>query len=258
MRKLLITLLATGSVSAFAVDNGFQQFDNQYSVGYGVNQMSTGAASGSGELVGNEYINLEIEKLFNNNIWFDVNANLVTYSTSYGAIGSNANAASANGLVSANGNFGGINAKVGYAFPLLNNVLQVTPYVQGGRSTNLSGYAVANTELTGSNVTNAFYYTTGIGARLEYRVLDNVSVYADQSASYNFDQTNYYPGYNPQNTFQARSTIGVKYNVYKDLQIAAQGYYDGYNNGNSDAPAHQTVQMPYANIGGLISVGLTY
>ena len=273
MRKLLITLLATGSVSAFAADNGFQQFDNQYNVGYGVNQMSTGAASVSGDLVGNEYINLEVEKLFDNNIWFDVNANLVTYTTNFGANSKSADpVASGGGLLSANGNFGGINAKVGYAFPLISNALQLTPYVQAGRNTNLSGYSVGNSMGYGTanatNVTNDFYYTTGAGARLEYRALDNVSVYFDQSAVYNFDQTPYTAGFGAQNTFQARSTLGVKYNAYKSLQIGLQGYYDAYNNGNSAGTGNsssatsfataQAVQMPISNIGGLISVGLTY
>ncbi len=262
MRKLLITLLATGSVSAFAADNGFQQFDNQYNIGYGINQMSTGAAQGGGYLVGNNYINIEVEKLFDNNVWFDVNANLVTYTTNYGA--TNTALSNEGGLLSANGNFGGINAKVGYAFPLLNNTLQLTPYVQVGRNTNLSGYAITTAQAT-TNVINDFYYTTGAGARAEFRVLDNLSVYADQSALYNFDQTPYTAGYNPQNTFQARSTIGVKYNVYKNVQVSASGYYDAYNNGNSAGTQNQgtvlsaqNVQMPISNVGGLISVGLTY
>lgn len=269
MRKLLITLLATSSVSAFAADNGFQQFDNQYNIGYGTNQMSTGANRGGGTLVGNDYMNLEIEKLFDNNVWFNVNANLVTYVTNYGAImtaGSTGSTSSAGGLLSANGNFGGLNAKVGYAYPLLNNTLQIIPYVQAGRNTNLSGYSVAIGDQPGSNVTNMFYYTTGVGARAEYRVLDNMSVYFDQSAVYNFDQTPYEAGFNPQNTFQARSTLGVKYNAYKSLQIGLQGYYDAYNNGNSAGTGTsagtfalaQSVQMPMSNIGGMISVGLTY
>lgn len=136
MRKLLLSaLMFSAGATAYAADanvaanaesseySAFQKFDRQYSLGFGVT--SGNLTNGSNGAVNNsQYINLEVERLFNVGIWMDINASLLTYYSQ------NADPATpaVGTTTGSQPSFGGINAKVGYAFSLLPDHLLITPY----------------------------------------------------------------------------------------------------------------------------------
>ena len=276
MRKILVSLLSVSSASAFAVNNGaFQQFDNEYNVGYGASQMTLQNGAGNQTLQQNQFITLEVERLFDMGIWMDVNANLVLSQNSLGnqATGTGNGQSGIAGQpgmpASQDPNFGGVNAKVGYAFPVLSQHLQVTPYALVGRNTNLAMSSIVANGY--NNVTSDYYYTGGVGGRLEYRINQYILVYGDQLISYNWDQSAPTAGIQPQNVMNYVSTVGAKFNVVKNLQLGVNGFYNNYqqmsaapsptpsiNGGSTSNGQLTTIYQPQASMGGLVTVGLTY
>ena len=219
MRKLLITLglfsvvpavfatTTTTSVSESANAYApFQQFDRQYSLGVGAT--SGNLTNGqNGQVNNSEYVNLEIERLFNVGVWLDINANLLTY---YSQAVDPAVTVTGN-TTGSQANFGGINVKVGYAFPIYEDKLLLTPYGTIGRNTNISSYTMAYNSVPANN---NYTYTT---------------------------------------------TLGSKFNVYRNLQLGAQAFYTNYYFTNSlTTPSYGNALVPQSSVGGLISVGLTY
>ena len=268
MRKLLLSLLAVSSTASFAVanNNEFQEFDNQVSIGWGQNstEASYGTAAGApGNVnsVGN-MLTLEGERLFNNGVWVDVVAN--------GQFGAGPSSAPGfkGGVV--NPSFTpysapsyGLNGKVGYAFPLLNQHLLLTPYALVGINNNSStaineiissAGVVANNGT--ANTANQFYYSGGFGGRLEYRINHWIELYADQNAVYNWDQTGMPLGIQPQNFISYTSTLGGKFNLAPNFQLGVKGFYTAYDNqaGNFGGAFAQNT----SGFGGIVSVGVTY
>ena len=276
MRKILVGLLSVSGASAFAVNNGaFQQFDDQYNIGYGASQMSLQNGAGNQTLQQNQFITLEVERLFDMGVWMDVGANLVLSQNSLGnqATGTGNGQSGVPGQpgmpASQDPNFGGVNAKVGYAFAILPQHLQVTPYALAGRNTNLAMSSIVSNGY--NNVTSDYYYTGGVGARIEYRINPYILVYADQNAAYNWDQSAPTAGVQPQNTMNYVSTLGAKFNVVKNLQLGLSGFYNNYqqmasapyptpsNNGGQGSNGQlTTIYQPQSSMGGLVTVGLTY
>lgn len=262
MRKILISLLAvSGASSSFAANNLFQQFDNQYNIGYGISQ-TTLQNGGKDAQSTNQSINLEVERLFDMGVWMDVTANMVTAATTNQPAGTIGSGIPTN-TTTQNPNFGGINAKVGYAFPLAGQHLQVTPYALVGRNTNLAQSTIFANE--GQSIANDVYYSGGIGARVEYRINNAIQLFADQDAVYNWDQSGPTGGIAPQNNIGYTTTLGAKFNVVKNLQLGVNGFYNYYQSAAPAAvfsvpglPDGGTVYTPHSGIGGLVSVGLTY
>ncbi len=262
MRKLLISLLAVGGPSAFAQDyTQFQAFDNQISIGYGLQQQSTTAIGGGNNNVStSNIVNLEGERLLNNGVWIDANANMV-FGQGNTTQGSAPNTQIQQPVQSAYG----FNGKVGYAFPLANQHLLITPYGTAGLNNNGIANTVSapnGTDLTSTNTsttTNQFYYTGGLGGRIEYRINHAIELYADQAATYNWDQTSYNGGIAPQNYYLYTSTLGAKFNIVKDFQLGVKGFYQNYQmdatSGNNSGLAYA---QPQTGVGGLVSLGLTY
>ena len=275
MRKILLATLVIGSASAFALDNQkFQEFDRQMSLGYGTYQMTLQNGAGNQTLQQSQFLNLEVERLFDVGVWADVNAtlNLATNSLGNKAIGTgqgNSGIAGVPGMpASQDPNLGGVNLKVGYAFPLLCQHLQLTPYALLGRSTNLAMSAIVGNGY--SNVTNDYFYNGGIGGRVEYRINKTFDVYFDQNMVYNWDQSGPTAGMMPQNVMTFTSTLGAKFNIVKNLQLGANVFYNNYQpmaatppittslNGGGSGVNQVSVYQPQYNYGGMISVGLTY
>ncbi len=189
-------------------------------------------------------VNLEAERLLNNGIWIDLNADMAFGAgpTNYG----NSNGVSNYGL----------NGKVGYAFPLLNQHLQLTPYLLAGVNNNAQAadnFAVANQP--SQFTANQLFYTGGVGGRLEYRINKIFLVYADQLVAYNWDQTGYNYGVMPQNNVQYTSTLGAKFNIVDNFQLGVKGFYTNYQQQASNSG--YTLQGENG-FGGLVTVGLTY
>ncbi len=276
MRKIIVGLLSLSSASVFAVNNSaFQEFDDEYNIGYGWSQMTLQNGSANQTLQQNQYMTLEVERLFDMGVWLDVGANLVLSQNSLGnqaqgtGNGQSGVAGQPGMPASQDPNFGGVNAKVGYAFPVLSQNLQVTPYALAGRNTNLAMSAIVANGY--NNVSTDYYYTGGVGGRIEYRINKYILVYGDQLISYNWDQSGPSAGVEPQNVMNYVSTLGAKFNVVKNLQLGANAFYNNYqqmaaaptptssNNGGTASNGQlTTIYQPQSSFGGVITVGLTY
>ncbi|MDQ5921490.1 MAG: hypothetical protein QG673_1548 [Pseudomonadota bacterium] len=277
MRKIVIgCLLYVSGTAAFAVSNSaFQAFDDEYNLGYSVANTEFTNGANDQTLQQSQAVNLEVERLFDIGVWMDVDANIVVSQNSLGNQASgtgqgNSDTAGYPGMPSSQDpNLGGINAKVGYAFPILPEHLQVTPYVLVGRNSNLAMSTMVSNGY--ENITNDYYYTGGIGGRIEYRINQYVFVYGDQLASYNWDQSGPVGGVQPQNNMAFVSTIGAKFNVVKNLQLGIRGFYTNYqaeasppsptssNNGGTNSNGDLvTIYQPTSTLGAMFSIGLTY
>lgn len=271
MRKFLLLfsfVFATSSYAESVVSQSesnayspFQKFDRQYSLGIGFLSGDL-AASGSG---GGNYdatlMNVEVERLFNVGIWMDINAYLYA---SYTQSPSEDPAAQMFGqLTGSDPQFGGLNAKVGYAFPLVKDHLIITPYGELGRNVNFSSYTLQATST--SNLTSDYYWTFGAGARLEYRLDDVFDFYLDQNMVYNASQAPMTQGMTSANFYANTTILGAKFNVWRSLQLGAQMSYNNYYYPSplvSANPASYSstsnALVPTSAFGGLVSVGLTY
>ncbi len=65
MQKILISMItAFIGTSALAIDNaGFQQFDNQYNIGWGMSQTQFSNGAGNQTLEQDQSLNVEVEHL---------------------------------------------------------------------------------------------------------------------------------------------------------------------------------------------------
>ena len=257
MRKILISLLAVSSTASFAVANNseFQEFLNEANIGWGMNQTVSSYGTGKGapgNLIGTgNQLNLEAERLFNSGVWVDAVANM-QFAAGPTAIPYNAPSY-------------GLNGKVGYAFPVANQHLLLTPYAQVGMNNNAS--TMINEVLLNSTpgvTANNFVWTAGVGGRIEYRINRWIDIYGDQNAVYNWDQTGTILGVMPQNFGSFTSTLGARFNLAPNFQLGVKGYYTNYQNyaGNVVNFPAPIGGVPFAQnnstIGGLISLGLTY
>ncbi len=269
MRKILVSLLAVSGSSAFAAAadySQFQAFDNEVSVGYGmVQSSSTNIGGGNNIISNNNNVYLVGERLLDNGIWIDVTANMAFGSgQNNSSSGSANNASNPSGGSSVPSNYG-VNGKVGYAFSLATQHLLLTPYALAGLNNNaMAQYNNINFDApyaaSSANTSNQFFYTGGIGGRIEYRINHAILVYADQSAAYNWDQSGPQYGLSPQDNVLYTSTVGAKFNIVKDFQLGAAGFYQNYQPqtsayGSTNAVA---VSQPQSGLGGLVTVGLTY
>ncbi len=247
MRKLLFSVITVSSMTCGADNKLFQDFDNQFNLGYGMNQMSVKNSQNSDAQVTDSYLSFEVEKLFEMGVWFRVNANLVTssltnQSTGYGST----EKGSQYGVLNQSPNLGGIDGSVGYSFELLPN-LQLIPYGYVGRNTNLTMATAINNQQ--ANITNDYFYTLGMGARLEYRINSAIDVYFDQLANYNWDQSGPTSGISPVNLEVFVSTLGAKFNIYENFQVGVNAYYSNYQvagNLSTDALTGASVFAPQA------------
>ena len=259
MKKLLLSLLAISGSSAFASDyTEFQNFDNQVSVGYGMQSQNTTAfGGGNNNTSTSNLVQLEGERILNNGIWINVDAQMV-FGQGPTDVGDGYNSSFSQTQQPVQSNYG-VNGKVGYAFPLAGQHLLVTPYGTLGLNNNgIAGQENGTLATEGTTTANELYYTAGAGVRLEYRINKTVEVYADQSATYNWDQTTYANGVPAQDLYAFTSTVGAKFNVVKDFQIGVKGFYQNDQMDASSGNPAGAYPQPQSSIGGLVTVGLTY
>jgi hypothetical protein len=272
-KKSLVLSLVGLSSFAFAEDNAnysqaqlakFQNFDNQISIGFSMSQMTMANGVNNQSLQQSQYMNFEAERLFDNAIWADLNASMMTATNSLG------NQAGGTGMgarfpASQDPFVGGFNAKLGYSLPyqLVKQDFMATPYLTVGRNTNLAMSTIlANNQ---SNVTNDYFLTTGLGVRFQYAVNKIVNIYFDQSWAYNFDQSQPLNNITPQDVQVFNSTLGAKFNVWQQLQIGLNMFYNNYqynqagiNTASITGGDVASVYRPSYNFGGGISIGMTY
>ena len=260
LKKSFAAYLFIMAGGAIAVDNsGFQQFQNEYNIGYGFQQGTLVNGYQGSSTLSDQSINLEVERLFNDGIWIDANFNMVTSynQPNLGTI----NGGNGSGMAYGQDPFMfSVTGKVGYAFQLLNS-LQLTPYGMFGRTNNwAASTVVAN---GGQNMSDDYFLTGGLGARLSYKINPVILLYADQLYTYNWDnsgavktiQTVTYGKSYAATNYEFTSTLGAKFNVWRQLQLGVNGFWNNYQ---PQSNMSGLMYSPTNSFGGMVSAGLTY
>lgn len=273
MRKFSLAIISILVANfTFAVSNlQFQHFDNQFNLGYGMYQAYLYNGANQQTLQQSQLINLEVERLFKPGIWLNINADMVIATNSLGN-NTSVNQGTGQGIgqpASQDPHLGAVNGKLGYAFPLANQHLQVTPYALVGRNTNLAMSTIWGNN--SANITNDYFLSAGLGARVEYRINNYIELYADQNGVYNWDQSGPVPGNgSPQNNLNFLTTLGAKFNVAPKLQIGVKTFYNNIhyefpglmggkiNGGYAPDGKLATVYRPHDELGAMLSFGFTY
>ncbi len=248
---------------AIAIDNApFQQFENQYNLGYGFSQGTLIDGVQNTSWFNTQYTNLELERLFNVGVWLNANFDFVTQYTqpNLGRL----NGGDGSGVPLGQYPFmWDVTFKTGYAFSVVDNYLQLIPYAMLGRRTN---WATSTANANGwANLTTDYFYTGGLGGRIYYRINDAVILYGDELYSYNWDNSGaiksiqtspslYGKSYAATN-YMFVSTIGAKFNIVKNLQLGANLFW---NNFQPQSNISGLMYTPTNTFGEEVSIGLTY
>ena len=271
-RFMAASLFTLSSHGAIALDNGaFQQFENEYNIGYGYQSGDLVNGTGNGSNYSAQSLNVEIERLFNDGIWIDGNYNMVTSynQPNLGPLNGGNGSSNICKDCTAGSEFGqdpfmfSLTFKGGYAFQVITNKLQLIPYAMLGRTVNwATSTVVAN---GGKNLSSDYFYTGGIGGKIAYRINPTIMLYADELYTYNWDNSGavkeiqtspelYGKSYAATN-YTITSTLGAKFNVVKDLQLGINGFWNNYQPQSNISGLMYT---PTNSIGWLATVGLTY
>ena len=213
-RIFVITLILAST--SYASDNQlFQNIDNQIAIGYGYSSANTYNPSYAPTQQTTTYssANINVEQLFNSNVWLNLNGNFI-FSANQPDNGT--------GLIGTIQTFGlpaSISGKAGYSFNWTTSGLQVIPYLTTGVALN---YNALN--LTNNGFKNSYYVLYGGGARLEYVIIPNISIYFDQLVGYLADQGQ--ANNINQSAMNYNSVLGAKFNVAKHLQLGLQGNFN--------------------------------
>ncbi len=248
----------------------FQDFDNQVSIGFSLSQTMLSNGIQNQVIQQDQATNLDVEHQFDNGVWADIGAYMMMATNSLG------NQSTGTGMgygmpATQEAGIGGFNIKTGYSFPLgLSTPHQflITPYGTVGRNTNLSMSTIlSNGQI---NVTNDYFITAGLGVRAQYIINKYVDLYVDQSWVYNWDQSGPLYGIMPQNDQIFTTTVGGKYNVWKQLQLGLGLFYNNYqynavapnsttvNGGNAPNAGTVSIYQPQYNVGVNLSLGMTF
>jgi len=232
MKKILLATLCTVTAAAYADDySKYQAFDNQFNLNYSYNVGTLEDSTGNTSTYGYSTLGLEVERIMDFGLWFDLNASLMLNYDNFSSSNPNANMAP----IGQAPNVGDFITKAGYALPM-NQQLLLIPYGQFAKNTNMTSNSFKN-NTTGSgdgtysldtNVTNDYYLGLGIGGRAQYLFNDMFSAYFDQNVAYNIDMSGPNSTYSPSNNWSFTSQLGLKANVYKSLQLFVAGSYDVY------------------------------
>lgn len=242
-------------------NQAFQNFDDQYYIGFGTGYGNSKNGYGQNSNYGLTMIGFGVERLFDMGLWLRFDGSMMT---GYG----NMNSSNPNAITTPLGqdpSFADLNFKLGYAFQPLKDTLLVTPYGLLGRNTNLSSNSL-NNNMTPSggtitptvNTTQDYFFSGGFGGRIEYRINNYIELYFDQNVIYNADMSQPNSNYASASNFSFTSNLGAKFNVWDELQLGANGYYSYYS--MVYGPTHdQMFQLyPQNEIGGMVTIGLTY
>lgn len=269
--KLIYSILfSVFPLSIYA--NIFQKLENQYNIGFEFSQIGLINGNHNNVNIYQQSLNIEIEHLFNNNIWLNANLNTVinynqpdlgpNYLNGGGTSKDNDNQAYAFGQ---NPFMNSYELRGGYSFSL-NDRMQLLPYIIFGRNTNWAASTIVANNY--NNISVDFFYTGGLGLRFGYIVNNNILLYIDQLYSYNWDNSGaiksvqtlppekggYGKSYAATN-YQFTTTVGFRYNINDVLQISLASYYNNYQHQSNISGI---VYIPQHNFGQILSFGFTY
>lgn len=190
----------------------FQNFDNQISIGYNFNSLNTyNPKFGAVRQTSNtSAVNIHLEQLFDSNVWLGVDGNFI-----FNASQSGNNAFGLLNSIQAFGLPSSLTGKAGYSFNWSSIGLQVIPYLTTGVVLNYNGASFPY-----SGFSNSYYISYGGGAKIEYVITRDFSLFFDQMIGYLNDRST-----SPvnQSAINYASTLGVKYNMTDAFQIGLQG-----------------------------------
>jgi hypothetical protein len=262
VRNLVAVLLLVTSVDlVYAEPTQFDMFDNRIYVTGGAN---IGVLHNNWDQTAKIFAGdagLGVEKLFpTSRIWLDFElSNLF----SYHELDDNLTQSPKN-PVPFDPKFFSMNLKLGRAFQIVSNDLQLTPYALVGKNGNLSPYTVLNTAVEQNQVKyinsglNNYFWTTGIGGRLEYAVADTFDFYLDENLNYNIDNSKVQSPFVKQNNLELVNLIGAKWQAWRELQFAVEGYSNYQHYVLSQPEAQNSQFNPFMNFGTRFVVGLTF
>lgn len=263
----------TSRVSELASSNTnvFTTFQNEYNISYGYSQGTLINGAKDTALYTTQSINLELERLFDLGIWGDVKFTMLTSNNqpNLGPLNGGNGSFSDNPLYNNGAPFNQnpfnftFNGKAGYAFNVIKDTLQLTPYVLFGRNTNWATSTIlAN---GGQNLTQDYFFTGGLGTRGSYRVNDVVLLYADGVLLYNWDNSaaikhiqsspDYYSKSYAATNWGLTTTVGAKFAIYRSLQLGASMFW---NNFQVQSNISGLMYTPTNTFGGELSLGLSY
>lgn len=215
-RKIIKILFLCFYISATYALNKFQDFDNQASINfiYSNTKLSNLTNSNTTQSYNNTLLGLTIEKLFDNNLWLNINGNFtIANNLSNGANLAFLNNTQTIGLPSS------LLFNVGYGFNIIDNYLQIIPFLNIGKVLNYNGVTLPG------GINNSYYYQYGLGGKLEYRINSNFLLYYEQEFAYLDDKSSTDLDLSAINS---SSKVGVKINIPANLQLGLGTFYNYY------------------------------
>lgn len=227
-------------------------FDNNYSLGYGFLSAQNQYKSGNSPTINSnvEYLNFNVTHEFDNQVWSQINAQLITSISQNNVPSSRLN----NIIPTYIGFPGSVITNNGYAFHAGSD-FAVIPYADFGILMNMNSYNLrSNTSLTNA-LSSDMYLQYGGGTRAEYVVSDFWQIYADQLFAAMHDRSTL-----NLNAWRSTTSLGVVINPYSILQFGIKGFYDSINpTGNTYSNLTDTYVPATQNSLGLqFDIGLRY
>ncbi len=261
-RKIFVmTFLSCSLGLSYAEQNQFDMFDNRVYLDGGANLVVLKNNWQQSSKILSTNAGIGFEKLFvTSRVWFDFNlGNLMTYHEL-----DNNLAQAAKNPVPFDPNFFSMNLKLGRAFQVVDDQLQTTPYILLGKNGNMTPYTVVDSaqDINGvkyiSSGLSNFFWTSGIGGRLEYAVNQTFDFYLDENLNYNHDNSKIQAPYVKQNNLALVNLVGFKWQAWRDLQFAVEGFYT-YQDYLLSMPQDQNSEFnPSSTFGTRFTVGLTF
>lgn len=235
---ILFQLLATAKTKYNQKFKEFQKFDNRVSFGImqGAGTLTVGNQFNNSNTFSYNSLSLEVEKLFDIGLWLDAT---ITNINTYVQDGVNMTPLGSYPLLAT------FNGKLGYDFPILKNHFSLLPYLLIGKNANIASLtAVTNGVSNNIGITQDFFWTLGIGGRIEYIINKYLYIYLDQYVARNKDNS---PALNvsvADNTTvdkvdatntQYTTSLGLKVNLATDLQLGLGLYFSKFTGYDQNA-----------------------
>ncbi len=231
----------------------YQSVINQMSLGYSfINYNFSGIGVGSAQAT-----NLNVTKLFDMGVYIDLNYSTINKYHQY--LTHHPSGSKELDLFGDYPMFQGLNAKVGYAFRVIPGTLYLIPYGHAGYNTNWATYTIfVNAPTNNNNLMQDYFITTGSGLKIDYRINKHVNTYYDFSVLYNKSQAPQFKYSNSLTNIGFNSTLGARFNVYKDFQLGINGFYQPIYYPNSPYLTPDVIAVTSSIAGMNLSFGLKY
>lgn len=240
------------SITNGTVNSELAGFDNNYSIGFGIANSTNRYSGGGNPAIGSNvgYWNFAVSHLFENNVWANLNAQLMNNISQ-----SNIPSGFTNSHVPTYIGFpGNVVTNIGYAFPLSSVPAQFIPYANAGVVMSINSYNIRQNSSIMNAISHDMYLQYGLGGRAEYIVLPELQLYADQLFAGMEDRSSL-----GANAWRSTSSLGLNYNPWSRLQLGIRGYYDYISPTAGASGSNGTYYaLNQTTLGAEFSVGIRY